>query len=322
MITAFFLELSPAFRCNLFIFKEKIKRIFTAIRAKITLFLIIKLLLKMENKNYPQYFEEQIFDVFKKENLKSLADDENYFPRQDFLISLYRERYFSNFQNEILFDNLEVNKELFDEKKAEIQNEKIWKISFDIKNCNDDLKLFIANLYLFHPHINDPIKGKHRIGGRVLHSYNQNFSDWNYSSLVSCCFEKLYNFWDRIGDIIALYLNLDIGERMVAFETVIVNLDKKEIYLNDENFVFLQSFREIEFREFNKMRKEVVHYNQFETTYRYDFIFKHINDEEKIKEIWKRKKNMPKYFKNHLRLSLIGYEHCIKFIEENFNKNL
>jgi hypothetical protein len=35
MIAVFFLELSPAFRYNLFIFKEKIKRIFTSIGAKI-----------------------------------------------------------------------------------------------------------------------------------------------------------------------------------------------------------------------------------------------------------------------------------------------
>ncbi len=30
---AFFLELFPALRCNLFVFKEKTKRIFTSIRA-------------------------------------------------------------------------------------------------------------------------------------------------------------------------------------------------------------------------------------------------------------------------------------------------
>lgn len=280
----------------------------------------------MENRNYPQYIQEQISGVLIKENLKSIADDgENYFLSQDCLIGLYRKRFFLNYQSEISIGNFEVNNELFDDHKAEIQNEKIWKLSFDIKNCNDDLKLFLANLYLFKPYINNPTHDKKTISSisdLYFFSYNQNFSDWNYSSLVSCCFEKLYNYWDRIGDIIALYLNLDIVERVVGFETVIVNLDKKSIYSNDENFVFLKSFKETEFKEFNKFRKEVVHYNQFETTYRYDFIFKHQNNEEKIMEIWNWKKNMPEYFKNHLELSLLGYKHCFEFIKEHFNKNL
>lgn len=273
----------------------------------------------MEIRNYQRYIQEQILEVFKNENLISLADDETYFPKQDSLIGMYRKRFFLNFQSEISVNNSEENNELFDYQTVEIQNEKIWKLSFDIKNCNDDLKLFLANLYLFHPYINNPTKEKRHIRGVVFHSYNQNFSDWNYSSLVSCCFEKLYNYWDRIGDIIALYLNLDINERFVGFETVIVNLERKGIYSNDENFVFLKLFKDTEFKEFNKFRKEVVHYNQFETTYRYDFIFKYNHNEEKINEIWKWKNNMPEYFKRHLELSLIGYKHCVKFIEENFN---
>ena len=279
----------------------------------------------MENKSYPQYLQKQILEVLIRENLKSLADDENYFPKQDDLINRYREKFFPNFQNEISVSNFDFKKELFSKEKAEIQNEKIWKLSFDIKNCNDDLKLFLANLYLFKPYINDPTLNKKIIPSVpdfYYFSYNQNFSDWNYCSFVSCCFEKLYNYWDRIGDMMALYLNLDIEERLVGFGTVIVNLDKKGIYSNDENFVFLKSFKEIEFKEFNKIRKEVVHYNQFETTYRYNFIFKHQNNEEKIMEIWNWKKNMPEYFKNHLELSLIGYKHCVKFVEEHFNKNL
>ncbi len=35
-----------------------------------------------------------------------------------------------------------------------------------------------------------------------------------------------------------------------------------------------------------------------------------------------QKRNMPEYFKNHLELSVLGYKHCFKFIQEHFNKNL
>ena len=115
----------------------------------------------MKNRNYPQYIQEQILEVLKKENLKSIADDkESYFLSQNHLIGLYGKRYFLHHQSEISSGNFEVNNELFDDDKAEIQNEKIWKLSFDIKNCNDDLKLFLANLYLFKPYINDPTLDK------------------------------------------------------------------------------------------------------------------------------------------------------------------
>ena len=80
----------------------------------------------MENRNYPQYIQEQISGVLIKENLKSIADDgENYFLSQDCLIGLYRKRFFLNYQSEISVGNFEVNNELFDDHKAEIQNEKI-----------------------------------------------------------------------------------------------------------------------------------------------------------------------------------------------------
>jgi hypothetical protein len=271
----------------------------------------------MENKNYSQYVEEQIFEIFEKENLKSLADVKDYFPKHDEnLIKIYQKRYFKNFQENIIVENIE----LFDEKTAEIKNEKIWKLSFDIKNCNDDLKLFVAQLFIFRPHINNPNLEKTNFNRIIHYGYNQNFSDWNYSSIVSCCFEKLYNYWDRIGDIISLYLNVfsEKDEHKITFASVIDNLDKKGTYSNDENFKFLKSFKDNEFKEFNKTRKEVVHYNQFETTYRYDFIFKFYDNEEKIMEIWEWKKNMPEYFKNHLELSLLGYENCYNFIKNNF----
>ena len=271
----------------------------------------------MENKNYPQYFEEQIFDVFSKENLKSLADDlEWYLTIQGAAINSFKERYFRNFNGEILDKDIEENTLFIDEDKVETENEKLWKLYSDIEYCNSDLKLFTANLYLLRPTINNPTLEK--TNGRPL--YRQNFSDWNYSALVSCCYEKLYNYWDRIGDALAMYLRLDIKGK-IYFPIVIDKLKEEYKNSNNESLNFLINFREIEFKKFNEIRIEVVHYNQFETTYKYDFN-KCNNDENQINNLWESKRNMPEYFKNHLELSVLGYKHCFKFIQEHFNKNL
>lgn len=274
----------------------------------------------MENNNYPQYFKEQVSEVFKSENLKCISDDEvNYHALQLSLIELYRKKYFRNSQNEISIDNIE----FIDDNQEEIQNEKLWKLYYDIEYCSSNLMLFTANLYLLRPTINNPLLEKIYDSDEVYYTYHQNFSDWNYSAIVSCCYEKLYNYWDRIGDVLALYLDLDIkNEHQITFAFVIDWLEKEKTFSSNENFMFLKFFKENEYKEFNKIRREVVHYNQFETTYRYDFIFKYKNNEEKIIEIWKWKKNMPEYFKKHLELSLLGYKHCVKFVEEHFNKNL
>jgi len=136
--------------------------------------------------------------------------------------------------------------------------------------------------------------------------------------LVIGCYEKLYNYWDRIGDVLALYLQLDIDNVKINFASVIDCLDKKKIFSKNENFIFLKSFKEKQYKEFNAVRREVVHYNLFETNYKYDFN-KFKDDEQKIMEQWQWKKNMPEYFKNHLELSILGYKHCFKFVEEHFN---
>lgn len=275
----------------------------------------------MENKKYSEYFQEQIFDVFKKEDLKSLADNlEEYLTIQGVAIESYRNRYFRDFNREIIDENIEENNIFIDEDKVESQNEKLQKLYSDIEYCNSDLKLFTANLYILRPTINNPTIEKTIILGEVRHTYSQNFSDWNYLALVSCCYEKLYNYWDRIGDALAMYLRLDIKGK-IYFPIVIDKLKEEYKNSNNESLNFLINFRDIEFKEFNEIRIEVVHYNQFETTYKYDFN-KCNNDENKINNLWESKRNMPEYFKNHLELSVLGYKHCFKFIQEHFNKNL
>ena len=71
---------------------------------------------------------------------------------------------------------------------------------------------------------------------------------------------------------------------------------------------------ENEFKEFNDHRKEVVHYYQFETTYQHEFL-DNSSDENEIKRLWEWKKNMPEYFKNHLKLSCDGFVKTYELIK-------
>ncbi|WP_396183967.1 hypothetical protein [Flavobacterium sp.] len=250
-------------------------------------------------------FEKQIFDVFKHQKLIGLSDLEEYFKIQAEMIEKYREKYLSN------NDELEAE-------EIEKQNDNLMLLLSEIKNCNSDLKLFTANLFIFHPNINNPTNEIANILDEKITTYNQNFSDWIYSANVSCCYEKLYNFWDRIGDVLALYLKIEIKEFQIGFYNVIEKIDQTKRYSTDEDFIFLKNFAKNEFKEFNSKRKKIVHYYQFETEYEYEIIYRSNDNEVKIKDLWDWKNGMPEYFKNHLKLSINGYLHCFKFISKHF----
>jgi hypothetical protein len=226
---------------------------------------------------------EEVSKFFSKENLVSLSDNDHLYKGLNIMEILHFDKINPNFPTFNKFKNLS-----------------------DLKNCNNDLKLLTANLYLYHPHINNPTIEYKIFKGEKIFTYFQNGPDWIYSTFVSCCYEKLYNYWDRIGDTLAYYLDLDIPEFKVTFHSVIDKMANIKIFESNPNFVFLKKFKENEYKEFNKHRKEVVHYYQFETTYKY-LVEENNTNEDEIKKLWDWKKNMPSYFKNHLYLSCEGF---------------
>ncbi len=232
----------------------------------------------------------EVSKFFTQESLISLSDNEHNYNGLNTMKILHLNKVNPNFEKFNKFKNLA-----------------------DLKNCNNDLKLLTANLYLYHPHINNPLNEFKILEGEKLFTYFQNGSDWIYSTFVSCCYEKLYNYWDRIGDTLAYYLELDIPEFKVTFASVIDKMKRMEIFDSNPNFEFLKKFKNNEFKEFNKHRKEVVHYYQFETTYKHK-IEENCRNEEAIEKLWNWKKNMPEYFKNHLNLSCEGFTQTFELI--------
>ncbi|RKD88158.1 Cthe_2314 family HEPN domain-containing protein [Mangrovibacterium diazotrophicum] len=184
---------------------------------------------------------------------------------------------------------------------------------WDLINCNNDLKLFTAHLFYYRPLINNPIGESYLLDGEFMSTYFQNGADWLYSSFVSCCYEKLYNFWDRIGDALAYYLNVEIREEQVNFPKVIDILTGRESLKDNKYFEKLLSFKNGEFKEFNAHRKDIVHYYQFETTFRFEHAI-NSGDKNKIEELWKWKNEMPEYFSQHLKISCEGYYNMYKLI--------
>lgn len=191
---------------------------------------------------------------------------------------------------------------------------------WDIINCTKDLKFFVGQMYLHRPYINNPTVELDVIKEDQLFSvYFQNLYDRRYCSFVTCCYEKSYNFWDRIGDLLASFFPELLKINLVNFSKIVDELEKQKI--EDEHFDWILNFKKNEYKILNDCRKNLVHYHQYESKYRFDHSMNN-TDLDIMYKLWNEKSSFPEYFKEHLHLAADGYYNVFKFlrkVKENRN---
>lgn len=189
-----------------------------------------------------------------------------------------------------------------------------YNITTDIKMIQSDLIYSTGMLYALRPHINNPTKETKFFMGKQKAMYFQNMYDSLYSMYASICYEKLYNFWDRIGDKIANeFPDVFPDSKKIMFAFV---MDKIKNTTLDKHIKWLSNFRNSDFKHFNNRRREIVHYVQFETKFK-EQVHKNINNLDKINEIWIEKTTLPDYFKKHIELTNKGIINTYAFVKGN-----
>ena len=192
-----------------------------------------------------------------------------------------------------------------------------FNITRDIDFIQADLIYSTGILYTLRPLINNPITESEYFMGKQRATYFQNLYDSLYSMYASFCYEKLYNFWDRIGDKIATEFPTEFSNpRFIMFANVIDKIRANNS--ENENLNWLFQFKDSDFKEFNERRKKVVHYEQIETRYM-ESILDHSSDMEKVKEIWNEKCSLPEFFKKHIELTNKGVENTYEFVKNRRN---
>jgi len=186
----------------------------------------------------------------------------------------------------------------------------VFKNLRDLNMITKDLKIFISNLYLFQPFINNPTKEHIYIGDTKQITYLQNEYDSQFMTYVSVCYEKIYNFWDRIGDRIWFYFDLKINQKDVYFSRVVNQLETD--YKDDENFKWFIDFLKKDYKFLNTNRREIVHYYQQESEY-FEDVVRNTDDIEKIRELYNKKLTLPDYFKHQLDNCILGMVKLVKF---------
>lgn len=136
---------------------------------------------------------------------------------------------------------------------------------------------------------------------------------------ASISFQSVYNFWDRVGDLLDIFFKTGLPESSIYFSRVLNNFPQD--YKKSENFKWLDTHYHSEIKKFLGQRDNIVHSYQLECEY-YWRVLEAKMDTSKTKTIQEEKESFPDKFKRQIDLMLQGFEKALKLIEELPDKQL
>jgi hypothetical protein len=185
-------------------------------------------------------------------------------------------------------------------------------IFHDLIFCSDELVYFTAHLYLYRPFINSPIEDVFEFAGRELFPNRQNISAKRYNMYTDVAFQKLYNFWDRIGDLIASYFPVRFPEGKPVYFTQAVEAVPVAHHVS-KGYRWLQDFKNTGYQEMNRMRKSVVHHLTTDTLY-FKSHLENASNRSEIENIQKEREAIPDFFLRHNSLTIEGFKQCMDLL--------
>ena len=245
-------------------------------------------------------YQKAIIEVYKEQDLKSLAG-----LNQEFVVNgqqMLTRFYQVTRKGRIKFKEVDFPK-LFD----------------DIVFCSDEILYFTAHLYLYTPYINNPLQEGYWVNDTMIFPDEQNLEAKRLSMFINTLSEKIYNYWDRMGDLIATYFPNKIDSKKVYFSTAIDIIP--EVYHKSSNYDWLRNFKENEYKVLNEKRKDVVHYIGYDTNFRHKHISSATNEQE-LAALIEERNSLPNFYKSHIETTLNGFEKTLSLIEEITEKEL
>lgn len=187
----------------------------------------------------------------------------------------------------------------------------------DILFCSEELLYFTASLFLYRPYINNPLNEAIYHKEEVIFPNYQNYYAKRYSMFADVAAQCVYNFWDRVGDMIASFFPDKIDPSQVYFNTAIDIIPNQ--FHTSEHYLWLDNFRKTQYKELNGRRKRIVHYLTIETDYKYEHLEKGSSDREAMEKIQSERESLPDFFKSHIELTRLGIGHTLSLLEEIAN---
>jgi hypothetical protein len=239
-------------------------------------------------------FEAVIAEIYNEKKIRSLRG-----PKLDYILN--EKQIFAWFFNVV--------------RKGQIKYKGVnFHASFDdIGFCSDELLYFMAHIYLYEPFMNNPLDDAYCLEGTWIYPNEQNLPAKRFSMYANVLLEKLYNYWDRIGDLIAIYLPETVKGTNIYFSSTIDRIPVR--FQSSENYEWLKSFRNTHYAAMNEKRIGVVHYITLDTAFRENHL-KNVTDKAEMEKLVSERNQLPEFFREQIELTLTGFEKTVQLIEE------
>lgn len=183
----------------------------------------------------------------------------------------------------------------------------------DCASCSDAIMYFTGHTYLYRPYITSPSEHPVSVKGKTFYPHSPNVANKRYHMYVNIVFEKLYNYWDKIGDFIAAHFPDDITPERVFFSNA---LDiAKKYFPESVPLGWLTSFRDNDYKAINNMRKKAVHYSGTDVEFRWQHI-QNFTDKVTLVKYEQELLALPETFKLQMSNVRQGFYKCLEFLEE------
>jgi len=180
----------------------------------------------------------------------------------------------------------------------------VFKLQDEMNFISRDIKYIAGILYFLRPYIVDTDEA----GGK----YIQNLPDRRYVMYANFGYSAIYNFWDRIGDLLHLYFETGLPLKDVYLGRVLNNI--KPIHKNNQFYVELNEIYENKLKPFFGDRNDTIHHYQLENRYYWGALENRGNQSE-LSRLNTEKHSLPEVYKEHLELSFRGFELALRLID-------
>lgn len=183
----------------------------------------------------------------------------------------------------------------------------------DLVIFSDEILYFTAILYFHRPYINNPLKNEVVSGGKKFYPNKQNVFAQRYNMYLDVVYQCLYNYWDRIGDIIASVFPNSLNKHEINFAKT---LDTIPITLKEsDNAKWLYNFKRNQYKEFNSTRKNIVHYVSSNTTFNNAHL-ENVDNKNRISELMTEREKYPDFFNRQIQFTIEGLIKVLNLFDE------
>ena len=183
----------------------------------------------------------------------------------------------------------------------------------EILFCSDEVMYFTANLYLYRQFVNDPLADAEKFGGGMVYPNLGTFHSKRYAMFANVVGEKLYNLWDRMGDLLASFFPDYFNLNRVFFSETIQKLPGE--FQKGENYQWLLDFSKNQYVQLNKIRKQTVHHFGVANKERQDHL-EIFRDREAIEKWQAERLRWPDFYNEHIVHILIGYQKMLHLLQD------